>query len=85
MQGNAEASSHSEKEFLYNRFQEQVKALYKLKVIGILDQKQIDLLTIGLRSTYNTLERCRKNLPLELECIPVKGMRNGMLVMKPAD
>jgi hypothetical protein len=82
---NAKASSHNDAEFLFYRFQEQIKALYKLKAIGMLDQDQIDLMTAGNRSTYNCLERCRRNLPLELERIPMKGIPNGMLVMKPVE
>jgi hypothetical protein len=77
------AETHSPVEYPYNVMNEQIKALHKLKAMGFVDQNHVDLVTAGIKSTYNSIARCQKGLPLEVGRVFVNGLKNGMLVIKP--
>jgi hypothetical protein len=63
----------------YEDLHDQINALKVLADQGIISWDDVDLLVVGLKSSYNCIERCKLGLPLVL----VKDNKYGINVIKP--
>jgi hypothetical protein len=59
--------------------QDQIDALRVLADRGVISLDDVDLLTVGLKSSYNCIERCKLGLPLEM----IKDSKYGINIIKP--
>jgi hypothetical protein len=59
--------------------QDQIQALRVLADRGVISWDDVDLLTVGLKSSYNCIERCKLGLPLEM----IKDHVYGINIVKP--
>jgi hypothetical protein len=58
---------------------DQIKALKVLASQGLISWDDVELLTVGLKSSYSCIQRCRQGLPLEM----IKDHQFGINIVKP--
>jgi hypothetical protein len=58
---------------------DQIKALKVLASQGLITWDDVELLTVGLKSSYSCIQRCRQGLPLEM----IQDHKYGINIIKP--
>jgi hypothetical protein len=63
----------------YEDLADQINALKVLKDQGVITWDDLELLTVGLKSSYDCIQRCQLGLPLDV----IKDSKYGINIIKP--